>query len=178
MKLGARIIPAMAVAFFLVPTLFADDTAKPADLHKKDESVNSATTPGPSDSPEKPGKTRLSLPAAPSPTTPAGEGMGKHSDRHGRQSKEHGNTTPKVELFMGYSFWRAVPDSTRNRMDAMHGGSAFTLDWSSILAASRLIQWSSPVLGRDSVLRAWSMRKATFSPSSLARAFPSAAMIG
>lgn len=106
MKLGARIIPMMAIAFFLVPTLFADDTTKPADLHKKDESVKSTTTPGASDRPKKPGKTGLPVPAPSS------------------QSREHGHATPKVELFMGYSFWRAVPDSTRNRTDAMHGGSA------------------------------------------------------
>lgn len=45
MKLGARIIPTMAVAFFLVPALFADDTPKSADTPKKDESVNSPRLP-------------------------------------------------------------------------------------------------------------------------------------
>jgi outer membrane protein OmpA-like peptidoglycan-associated protein len=124
MKLGARIIPTMSVAFFLVPTLFADDTAKPTDVRRKDESVNSTMVPGASGKPKTPGETRLSLPGAASRKMPEGEGMGKHSEQHGRQSRERGNTTPKVELFLGYSFWRAVPDSTRNRMDAMHGGSA------------------------------------------------------
>ncbi len=123
MKLGARIIPTMAVAFLLVPTLFADDTAKPTDVRPKEESVNSTMAPGASYKPKTPGKPPLSLPSAPSRKTPEAEQMERHSGRRARLSSERGDTTPRVELFLGYSFWRAVPDSTRNRMDAMHGGS-------------------------------------------------------
>jgi len=115
MKLGARIIPAMAIAFFLVPTLFADDTPKAADTPKKDESVNSTAA------------TRASVeptPAASSLQAPEEAARGTHTGRHARRAREHGNAaTPKVELFLGYSFWRAVPDSINNRIDAMHGGS-------------------------------------------------------
>ena len=31
--------------------------------------------------------------------------------------------TPKVEWFLGYSFWRAMPTATSNRMSYLHGGS-------------------------------------------------------
>src|SRR4051812_24041990 len=30
---------------------------------------------------------------------------------------------PKVELFLGYSFWRALPTSPSNRIGYLHGGS-------------------------------------------------------
>jgi hypothetical protein len=32
------------------------------------------------------------------------------------------NDTPKVEWYLGYSFWRAVPTSPNNRMGYLHGG--------------------------------------------------------
>lgn len=31
--------------------------------------------------------------------------------------------TPKIEWFLGYSFWRAMPTATGNRMSYLHGGS-------------------------------------------------------
>lgn len=123
MKLGARIIPIVAVAFFLVPTLFADDTAKPGDTPKKNESVNSSAASGAPAKPERAGTPLLSLPGGSSRQTPAGEHKGKHSQGHERRMRGRDNDTPKVELFMGYSYWRAVPDSIRNRIDGMHGGS-------------------------------------------------------
>ena len=36
---------------------------------------------------------------------------------------EPANSYPKVEWFLGYSFWRAVPTSSSNRMGYLHGGS-------------------------------------------------------
>ena len=122
MKLGKRIIPTMAVALFLVPTLFADDTPKPGDAPKKDETASSAAAPGTVARPS--ARPALPLPARSSTQAPAGEGKGNHSGRHARRAAEQNGSTPKVELFMGYSFWRAVPDSTGNRIDKMHGGSA------------------------------------------------------
>ncbi|GAC1670117.1 MAG: hypothetical protein PVS2B2_00400 [Candidatus Acidiferrum sp.] len=114
MKFAARMIVTMAAAFFLVPALLADATAKPAHLPGKAASANSTAVPGVLSKPE---------PAASSRQTPAGRGMGMHSERHGRRAAVPRNTIPKVELFMGYSYWRAVPKSTGNRIDAMHGGS-------------------------------------------------------
>jgi outer membrane protein OmpA-like peptidoglycan-associated protein len=131
MKLGARIIPTMAIAFFLVPVLFADDTPKPADATKNHESVNSTAASGAAAKPEPGGEPVLRLPAVSLLETPSAEGREKHSTKHGNLAMAWDNTAPKAELFLGYSFWRAVPDSTKNRIDKMHGGStslAFNLN--------------------------------------------------
>jgi outer membrane protein OmpA-like peptidoglycan-associated protein len=123
-KLGARSIATLAVtSFLLVPTIFADDTGKPADAAKNDESMNSAATPGAAIKPKLAGEKLPPSRTASSGHAPARAGTGKQSPKHAGRSREHERTTPKVELFLGYSVWRAVPDSTRNRMDAMHGGS-------------------------------------------------------
>lgn len=121
MKLGKRMIPTVAVAFFLVPTLFAGDTPKPGDTPTKDAAVNSTSAPGAAAKPA--AKTPLPLSATPSDQTPAGEGMGARSGRHSHRAGAQSDSTPKVELFFGYSYWRAVPDSIRNRIDGMNGGS-------------------------------------------------------
>ncbi|HVA95884.1 MAG TPA: PKD domain-containing protein [Candidatus Dormibacteraeota bacterium] len=124
MRLAARFIATMTVAFFLVPTLFADDAVRPADTPKADESVSSTANPGGSRVPHPAGKTLLPVLGFASRQAAAGQGSGTRAGRRGRQSGQSGATTPKVELFMGYSYWRAVPESTGNRIDAMHGGSA------------------------------------------------------
>jgi outer membrane protein OmpA-like peptidoglycan-associated protein len=123
-KFGARSIATLAVtSFLLVPRIFADDTGKPADAAKNDESMNSAATPGAAIKPKLAGEKLPPSRTASPGHAPARAGTGKQSPKHAGRSREHERTTPKVELFLGYSFWRAVPDSTRNRMDAMHGGS-------------------------------------------------------
>ncbi len=48
-----------------------------------------------------------------------------------RSWEESQSSTPKVEWFFGYSFWRAMPTSDANRMGYLHGGStsvAFNLN--------------------------------------------------
>jgi outer membrane protein OmpA-like peptidoglycan-associated protein len=122
--LGARGIAALAVTSFLwVPAIFADDTGKPADSPKHDESKNSTAVPGATATP-KPAGTRL-LPSreASSEPTPAGKGAGGHSPRRAGRSGGHDRSTPRVELFMGYSYWRDISKGTENRIVAIHGGS-------------------------------------------------------
>jgi outer membrane protein OmpA-like peptidoglycan-associated protein len=121
MKWGARGIPTMAIAFFLVPALFADDTTKPAGAPAKRESPKSGVAAGDSTESTLPGKP-LTAAAANSPHPPAGRSMG-HSRAHTARSTGARHATPKVELFLGYSYWRAVPKSTGNRIEALHGGS-------------------------------------------------------
>ena len=77
MKSGTRIIPTLAVAFFLVPTLLADDTAKPANVPNKDESVNSTATAGEPAKLRTAGKTLLALPAGSSRQTPGSRAPGR-----------------------------------------------------------------------------------------------------
>jgi outer membrane protein OmpA-like peptidoglycan-associated protein/opacity protein-like surface antigen len=121
MKLGTRILPTMAVAFFLAPALFADDTPKPGDTPKKDESVSSATA---TSAAAKPGaKPATPQPAESSPQGPAGEGNANHSGQRRHRMRDQGDSTPKLELFMGYSYWRALPYTAGNRIQSMNGGS-------------------------------------------------------
>ncbi len=123
MKLGKRIIPTLAVALFMMPALFADDTAKPANPPRKDDPASSVAVSDDSASPKPAGKSVLALPPGSPAQTPAAQGVGTRSRKHGTRSDRQGNTVPKVELFLGYSYWRAVPESTGNRIEYMNGGS-------------------------------------------------------
>lgn len=109
MRLGTRIITTMAVAFLLAPTLLlcADDTAKSAATAKKDEAVNSRVAPGAVAQAKPAGTTSASLPGTASP-----------------QSRDADSYTPRFELFLGYSNFRAVPmSSAGNRIAWLSGGS-------------------------------------------------------
>jgi outer membrane protein OmpA-like peptidoglycan-associated protein/opacity protein-like surface antigen len=123
MKLGKRIIPALAFALFMAPALFADDTAKPTNPPSKDDPASSVAVSDGSASPKPAGKSAIALPPGSSPQAPAGQGAATRSGKHGARSDRQGNTVPKVELFLGYSYWRAVPGSTGNRIESMNGGS-------------------------------------------------------
>jgi hypothetical protein len=114
----------MAVScFLLAPTILADETGKPASVPKNDASANSVPTAGALEKPKAAGRKLLPTRTASSEGAPASEGMGRHAARRGTRQREHDNVTPKVELFLGYSYWRAVPNSTGNRIDALHGDS-------------------------------------------------------
>jgi outer membrane protein OmpA-like peptidoglycan-associated protein len=121
MKLGTRIIPTMAIAFFLVPALFADDTPKPGDTSKKDGSASSTASPAAAANPA--AKPASPLAKESSSQTTAGEGNAQHSGRHSHRARAQSDSTPKLELFLGYSYWRAIPYSNGNRMESMNGGS-------------------------------------------------------
>jgi outer membrane protein OmpA-like peptidoglycan-associated protein/opacity protein-like surface antigen len=123
MKLGARFIPTMVAALFLVPTLFADDTAKPGDSPKKDDSASTAAASSASAKPAPAGKAMPGVLAKSAPQEAAGQGMAGRQGKRGHHSHKEGDSTPKVELFLGYTYWKAVPSSTGNRIDAMNGGS-------------------------------------------------------
>ncbi len=123
MKLGKQMIPTLAVALLMVPVLFADDTAKPASAPKKEESAKSATSGADAASPKPTGKAMPALPPGTSRQSPSGQGMAPRSGNHKGRSNREENTVPKVELFLGYSYWRAVPEGTGNRIESMNGGS-------------------------------------------------------
>jgi len=109
MRLGNRIITTMAVAFLLAPTLLlcADDTAKPAATAKMDGAVNSRVASGALAKALSSGAAAASLPAAGMP-----------------QSRGADRSTPRFELFLGYSNFRSVPmSSAGNRIAWLSGGS-------------------------------------------------------
>ena len=120
MRLGVRIIATMMVAFVMVPALYADDEAKPKAKVKNDApaSINAPTAPDKAqpDSAEP-------LPVRPSSTSPpsqAGAFAQPVAAMHRWDEPE--DYYPKVEWFLGYSFWRAIPTFS-NRMAYLHGGS-------------------------------------------------------
>ncbi|HXM99002.1 MAG TPA: OmpA family protein [Candidatus Dormibacteraeota bacterium] len=116
MKFGARIFTTMAIGLLLAPVLFADTTKKPARHSTKNSSARAtAGSAAPAD-PQPLGK--LNLFAALPPQARAGRGMGMH---YGNRD-DSGNGIPRVELFMGYTYWAAMPKGPRNRIDGMHGG--------------------------------------------------------
>jgi hypothetical protein len=110
MRLGARKIATMAVAFLLVPTLlvFAEDAAKPAARATDDAAVNSSV--------ERAARAKAALAAAMAAAMPASPAP---------QSGSTDTYYPKADLFLGYSGVRAVPtDSLGNRIVWLSGGSA------------------------------------------------------
>jgi outer membrane protein OmpA-like peptidoglycan-associated protein/opacity protein-like surface antigen len=141
MNRAARSLATTAIAFLLVPTLFADDTTKPK-AKAKDEAAPSSSapsvdsTPGtvdasglsagasslpadgqpqPDAAPAPPVRSAANSPAPPESNAESVDAMHRLDDAEGY--------TPKVEWFIGYSFWRATPTSYGNRVGYLHGGS-------------------------------------------------------
>ncbi len=108
MRLQAKVIAAVAVAFLLVPALRANDDADPAAGAKNDNTVGSRVALG-ALAEARPAPPAASLPAT--PPQPAGGGQAYLY-------------VPRVELFMGYSYIRNIRDTAGNRIEWMHGGSA------------------------------------------------------
>jgi len=127
MKFVARMTATMAVAFLLVTQLWADDTAKPGSTPKKDDSVSSRHAPEALAKANPPGVTSVPvrLMSGPSATGVGSSAMSSSgSSTSAGQSTRGDVITPKVELFLGYSYIRATPTSTRNRIAWLHGGDA------------------------------------------------------
>ena len=121
MKLGVRIIAMMAVAFVMVPALYADDGAQPKTTATKDEPASIAA---PAASAEAQPDTAAPLPvpfSSASPQSQSGSDAQPVAATH--RWDESDDYYPKVEWFLGYSFWRAVPTALSNRMGYLHGGS-------------------------------------------------------
>jgi outer membrane protein OmpA-like peptidoglycan-associated protein/opacity protein-like surface antigen len=120
MMSGRRLFATIAVAFLLVPVLRADDSGKAVTTASKDGAVNSTLA-----SEAAGGATPASSTPLPAPVP---------QSRIGRRSSD----TPRVELFGGYSFWRAAPISPGNRIAWTHGGSASVAynlnDWLGLVA--------------------------------------------
>jgi outer membrane protein OmpA-like peptidoglycan-associated protein/opacity protein-like surface antigen len=117
MKLAALCSITMAIAFVMVPVLSADDGPDPGTKTKKVESGDPIST--------------LAVPVKAEPEkAPAHSSSGQ--SQAGAQAQPVGGIhrwdeskhySPKVEWFLGYSFWRAMPTSVSNRMGYLHGGS-------------------------------------------------------
>jgi outer membrane protein OmpA-like peptidoglycan-associated protein/opacity protein-like surface antigen len=137
MKLGARVIAVMAVAFLLAPVLRADDEAKPGSKAKEAEPAGSvaastatatATTTATTETlPD----TNTAPPVEFSTSSQSSSGASGEpvSATHAWYATDY--DTPRFELFMGYSYVGAAPRNDRNRIVGLHGGSeslAFNLN--------------------------------------------------
>jgi hypothetical protein len=122
MRFAARFIFTSALAFVLVPVLLADDAAKLKAEATNDEPVTAIIAPNVAGDVQPDTSDALNTPysstsrdsLAADPPQPAGK-------VHGFGDPD--NYTPRVEWFLGYSFWRAMPTSVANRMGYLHGGS-------------------------------------------------------
>jgi outer membrane protein OmpA-like peptidoglycan-associated protein len=109
----------MAVAFVMVPAVYADDGANPKTTPENDDSASVAA-------PAAPAKTQpdtaepLPLRSSTGSQSPSGAFAEPVAAIHRWDDSEE--YPPRVEWFLGYSFWRAMP-SFNNRMGYLHGGS-------------------------------------------------------
>src|ERR1700683_2186012 len=108
MMSGRRLFATIGVAFLLVPVLRADDSEKAVTTASKDRAVNSTVA------------SKAAGETTPASPTPLPAPAPVQQSRIGTRSGD----TPRVELFGGYSFWRAAPISAGNRITWTHGGSA------------------------------------------------------
>ena len=151
MKLAARILGTMAIAFVIVPVMYANDDTKPKTKTANEATASSSDAPDistdtqPTDFKNLPMDFSTSQP--PVPEAPASESNALPSSARASgamyQGADSENYTPRVEWFLGYSFWRAMPTSSNNRIGYLHGGvprspitSTGISDWWRILAAS------------------------------------------
>jgi len=117
MRPAARLISVIAGAILIAPALFADDTAKPKASAQKNEPVASVAPNATTEVIE--GSNTLPTPS--SANLPSYSGDQPVAAMHRWDESE--NSYPRVEWFLGYSFWRAMPTSSSNRMGYLHGGS-------------------------------------------------------
>jgi opacity protein-like surface antigen len=120
MRFAVRFIGLTAIALFLMSALFADDTAKPKATAKTDEPAAAVTAPIMSTEALNSGEAPP-VEAATVPQSQTGANTQPVSALHSWGESE--NYTPKIEWFLGYSFWRAMPTALSNRMGYLHGGS-------------------------------------------------------
>lgn len=118
MRTAARVFATMAVSMVMTAAVYGDETVTPKPKASTDEIALSGTAPLAT---ARLDTSAVSRPAAPPRKHEGHAGPQPAGKMHRRQGS--GNGTPKVELFLGYSFWRAMPTSQSNRMGYLHGGS-------------------------------------------------------
>jgi outer membrane protein OmpA-like peptidoglycan-associated protein len=133
MKFGSRTIATMAISLFLVPALYADDAATSKTNAKNEEAVKASVPPAAADAAPANAK-----PAAKTSSPVWAAALKRDEDEaFGEPAKtmqltgEPEESFPKAEVFLGYTFWRAMPANSSNRIDYLHGESmsiAYNLD--------------------------------------------------
>ncbi len=121
MRLAARFIAALALALLTTPSIYGDDGAKPQPTPSESSSPASTVSAALPAKPEPAIAKDFALPALATPQS--AEGAFASPVPAVRRWDEPEDYFPKVEWFVGYSFWRALPTSSSNRMGYLHGGS-------------------------------------------------------
>ena len=127
MRSAVRFIAALAIAIVMVPAMRADDTPNPEGKAARDKVAASSIPPATIATPRPAAK---GLPAASATGRPSQGTRSRPAGSSHRWDWSDGST-PRVEWFLGYSFWRALPTDPANRMGYLHGGStslAFNLN--------------------------------------------------
>jgi opacity protein-like surface antigen len=121
MKPGMRLIAILAVAFLVMSAPHADLAANTKAAATNDEPAASVTAPiasaeaQPTSAEPQP---KLSSKKRELDSDPPPQGAGKIRGMR-RSEKDY----PRVEWFLGYSYWRAMPTSATNRIGYLNGGS-------------------------------------------------------
>ena len=129
MRLSVRIIATTAFAFLLMSasSLFAEETATPSAAPAGNDRTAASGV-----AVVAPTAVMLASPAMPDAPLQAAAMPGGGMSGAPHHSGERGKYTPKVELFLGYSYLRAVPNlAAGNRLVWLNGGStsvAFNLN--------------------------------------------------
>jgi outer membrane protein OmpA-like peptidoglycan-associated protein/opacity protein-like surface antigen len=129
MRLEARVIVTLVIAFLLAPALRADDDARPATTTKGVEPAASVTAPTAAAGTQP----TIAAPSAPGFSTSAQSPSGAFAEPASATRTWYATDydIPRFELFVGYSYIGATPRSNRNRIVGLHGGSeslAFNLN--------------------------------------------------
>jgi outer membrane protein OmpA-like peptidoglycan-associated protein len=114
----ARCITMIAVALVLVSAAHAQ-----VGTETQPETDSAVSVPGDAVPADAQQHATLTLAARPSASLQPQDGSSGAPGATTTTWNETRDRTPKVEWFLGYSFWRAMPTSTSNRMGYLHGGS-------------------------------------------------------
>jgi outer membrane protein OmpA-like peptidoglycan-associated protein len=117
MSCTSRLITTLGLALAVASALHADDAIPPKATAASYDLLAATDTSGGASADASASMPPLSLSNwSASEPRPAAAG-------HPGPSNDTDSVTPKFEWFLGYSFWRALPTSQKNRMAYLHGGS-------------------------------------------------------
>jgi outer membrane protein OmpA-like peptidoglycan-associated protein len=123
MRSAARLIVTMALALMAVSGLHADDEANLRANSTTEKPAAAVVSAAIAAKPDAQPTTAIAADAKSSASAASQSGGDARPVGERRRWREQGGYTPKVEWFLGYSFWRAVPTSNNNRVGYLHGGS-------------------------------------------------------
>ena len=123
MKRAMRSIAMMAVAFVMAGGVHAGQTTRPTTTAGSGTDDQSKSTTATKTNPPNSDATKTDAKDANATVQPLAESSSAFPAAGSHMYYHPGNGYPKIEWSAGYSFWRAMPTATDNRMGYLHGGS-------------------------------------------------------